>query len=271
MRRLSWFNVTSLTLGFTFLYLPMIILIIYSFNAGKLVTVWAGFSTKWYGELLQNEAFLDAAWVTLKVAVLSSTLATILGTMAAYVIVRAGRFPGRTLFSGMIYAPLVMPEVITGLSLLLLFIAIGLDRGVLTIVLAHTTFSMCYVSVVVSSRLVSFDQSLEEAALDLGCSPFDAFRSVTLPIIAPAVISGWLLAFTLSLDDLVIASFTSGPSSTTLPIKIFSAVRLGVSPEINALSAIMIGIVTIGVVSASLISKRAIARQQRDEQKAFTS
>ncbi len=268
MRRFTWFNATSLTLGFAFLYLPMVILVIYSFNASKLVTVWAGFSTKWYGQLIQNEAFLDAAWVTLKVAVISSTLATILGTMAAYVLVRGGRFMGRTLFSGMIYAPLVMPEVITGLSLLLLFIGIGLDRGVLTIVLAHATFSMCFVSVVVSSRLVSFDRSLEEAALDLGSSPWEAFRLVTLPIIAPAVISGWLLAFTLSLDDLVIASFTSGPSATTLPIKIFPAVRLGVSPEINALSTIMIGIVTVGVVSASLISKRSAVRAQRDAQAA---
>lgn len=268
MKRLSWFNTVSLTLGFAFLYIPMIILIVYSFNAGKLVTVWSGFSTKWYGELFQNEAFLDAAWVTIKVAVLSSTIATVLGTMAAYVMVRAGRFPGRTLFSGMIYAPLVMPEVITGLSLLLLFISIGLDRGVVTIVLAHTTFSMCFVSVVVSSRLVSFDQSLEEAAADLGCTGFQAFRLVTLPIILPAVISGWLLAFTLSLDDLVIASFTSGPSSTTLPIKIFSAVRLGVDPQINALSSIMIGLVTIGVIGASLTSKRAIAKRQKDEKRA---
>ena len=268
MRKLSWFNTTSLTIGFAFLYLPMVLLVIYSFNSSKLVTVWAGFSPKWYGELMRNEAFLDAALVTLKVAVASSTLATVLGTMAAYVLVRGGRFMGRTLFSGMIYAPLVMPEVITGLSLLLLLIGIGLERGVLTIVLAHTTFSMCYVSVVVSSRLVTFDRSLEEAALDLGCSPFDAFRLVTLPIIAPAVISGWLLAFTLSLDDLVIASFTSGPSSTTLPIKIWSAVRLGVSPEINALSTIMIGIVTIGVISASLISKRRSVLAQRDMQAA---
>ncbi|MFZ8879844.1 MAG: ABC transporter permease [Paracoccaceae bacterium] len=271
MRRLTWFNTTSLTLGFAFLYLPMVILVIYSFNSSKLVTVWAGFSTKWYGELMRNEAFLDAAWVTIKVAVLSSTFATVLGTLAAYVLVRAGRFWGRTLFSGMIYAPLVMPEVITGLSLLLLFIGIGLDRGVMTIVLAHTTFSMCYVSVVVSSRLATFDMSLEEAALDLGSTPFEAFRLVTLPIIAPAVISGWLLAFTLSLDDLVIASFTSGPSATTLPIKIFSAVRLGVSPEINALSTIMIAMVTIGVISASLISKRAAVRQRLEEQQAVSS
>ncbi|MFS4581567.1 ABC transporter permease [Phaeobacter sp. C3_T13_0] len=268
MTRLSWFNTVSLTLGFAFLYIPMVILIIYSFNESKLVTVWAGFSVKWYGELLQNEAFLNAAWVTVKVAVMSSTIATVLGTIAAYVLVRGGRFLGRTLFSGMIYAPLVMPEVITGLSLLLLFIGIGLDRGVLTIVLAHTTFSMCYVSVVVSSRLVTFDRSLEEAALDLGCSAAEAFRLVTLPIIAPAVISGWLLAFTLSLDDLVIASFTSGPAATTLPIKIFSAVRLGVSPEINALSTIMIAIVTVGVVTASLVTKRQLVRQRRDEQNA---
>jgi putrescine transport system permease protein len=268
MRRFTWFNATALTLGFAFLYLPMLILVIYSFNASKLVTIWAGFSTKWYGELINNDAFLDAAWVTVQVGVVSSTFATVLGTMAAYVLVRVGRFPGRTLFSGMIYAPLVMPEVITGLSLLLLFIGIGLDRGVFTIILAHTTFSMCYVSVVVSSRLVSFDKSLEEAALDLGCSPFTAFRLVTLPIIAPAVISGWLLAFTLSLDDLVIASFTAGPSSTTLPIKIFSAVRLGVSPEINALSTIMIGIVAVGVITASIVSKRAAVKQKQDEQAA---
>lgn len=268
-RRFSWFNATSLTLGFAFLYLPMLILVIYSFNASKLVTVWAGFSTKWYGELLGNQAFLSAAWVTLKVAVISSTVATVLGTMAAYVLVRAGRFTGRTLFSGMIYAPIVMPEVITGLAMLLLFISLGLDRGVFTIILAHITFTMCFVSVVVSSRLVTFDRSLEEAALDLGCTPFDAFKSVTLPIIAPAVISGWLLAFTLSLDDLVISQFVAGPSSTTLPMKIFSAVRLGVSPEINALSTILISIVTVGVISASLISKRNIARQRADEQKAL--
>ena len=266
--RFTWFNTTSLTLGFAFLYLPMIILVIYSFNASKLVTVWAGFSTKWYGELLHNEAFLDAAWITLRVAVISSTFATVLGTMAAYVLVRGGRFMGRTLFSGMIYAPLVMPEVITGLSLLLLFIGIGLDRGMVTIVLAHTTFAMCYVSVVVSSRLVSFDTSLEEAALDLGCSRLQAFRLVTLPIIASAVISGWLLAFTLSLDDLVIASFASGPSATTLPMKIFSAVRLGVSPEINALSTIMIAIVTVGVITTSLVSKRAAVRRMAEERAA---
>ncbi|MEO0390574.1 MAG: ABC transporter permease subunit [Pseudomonadota bacterium] len=268
MRRLTSFNVVSLTLGFAFLYLPMLILVIFSFNESRLVTVWAGFSTKWYGELLRNEEMLDAALVTLQVALVSSTIATVLGTMAAYTLVRAGRFTGRTLFSGMIYAPLVMPEVITGLSLLLLFIGIGLDRGIMTIVLAHTTFAMCYVSVVVSSRLVSFDRSLEEAALDLGATPFQAFRLVTLPIIAPAVIAGWLLAFTLSLDDLVIASFTAGPGATTLPIKIWSSVRLGVSPEINALSTILIGLVTIGVIAASLATKRQALRTKAEEQQA---
>ncbi|MDJ0638800.1 MAG: ABC transporter permease subunit [Paracoccaceae bacterium] len=265
MRGLSAFNIVSLTLGFAFLYIPMVILVVYSFNESKLVTVWAGFSTKWYGEVVRNEAFLSAAWVTVRVAFFSATIATVLGTMAAYAMMRRGAFAGRTLLSGMLYAPLVMPEVITGLSLLLLFIAIGLDRGVLTIVLAHTTFAMCYVSVVVSSRLVSFDRSLEEAALDLGCTRFQAFMSVTLPIIAPAVIAGWLLAFTLSLDDLVIASFTAGPSATTLPIKIFSSVRLGVSPEINALSTIIIGVVTVGVLVASVLSKQQIARTRRDE------
>lgn len=256
---------TSLVLGFAFLYLPMLILVIFSFNESKLVTVWGGFSTKWYAELLSNEQFLEAAWVTLKVAFLSSCIATVLGTMAAYVLTRTKAFFGKTLFSGMVYAPLVMPEVITGLALLLLFIAIGLERGVITIVLAHTTFAMCFVSVVVSSRLATFDKSLEEAALDLGCSPFDAFKSVTLPNILPAIFSGWLLAFTLSLDDLVIASFAAGPSSTTLPIKIFSSIRLGVSPEINALSTLMLTAVAFAVIVASIISKRAIKQREKDQ------
>ncbi|MGI9399756.1 MAG: ABC transporter permease [Rhizobiaceae bacterium] len=255
-RRFTWFNATSLTFGFVFLYLPIMLLVIYSFNESKLVTVWAGFSTKWYGELVRNEAMLSAAWVTFRVALLTATLATVLGTMAAWALVRCGRFRGRTLFSGMIYAPLMMPEVITGLSLLLLFIAMSVERGLYTVVIAHTTFAMCYVAVVVSARLISFPKSLEEAALDLGCGPLDAFFSVTLPNIAPAVIAGWLLAFTLSLDDLVIASFTTGPGATTLPIKIYSAVRLGVSPEINALSTILITMVAIGVVIASILEKR---------------
>ena len=260
--RLSWFNIVSLTIGFAFLYLPIVLLMIYSFNESRLVTVWGGFSTKWYGELYRDERFLDAAWVTFYVALTSATAATVLGTMAAYVMVRFARFRGRTLFSGMIYAPLVMPEVITGLSLLLLFISLGIDRGGLTIILAHATFSMCYVCVVVSSRLVSFDHTLEEAALDLGASRLQAFLSITLPIIAPAVAAGWLLAFTLSLDDLVIASFVSGPGATTLPMRIFSEVRLGVSPKINALSTILISLVAIGVIVASVCSKYAAIRQK---------
>lgn len=259
--RFSWFNLTSLIIAFSFLYLPILLLILFSFNASKLVTVWGGFSTKWYVSLFQNEMFMTAAWVTLKVAVVSATLATILGTMAAIVLTRVGRFRGRLLFSGMVYSPLVMPEVITGLALLLLFVAIGLDRGYWTITLAHTTLTMCFVTVVVSSRLVSFDKSLEEAALDLGCTKLSAFFQVTLPIILPAIIAGWLLAFTLSLDDLVIASFTSGPGSTTLPMKIYSQVRLGLNPEINALSTLLILLVSVGVIVASLVSRRAEEQQ----------
>ena len=258
-QRFSWFNATSLTLGFVFLYLPILLLIIFSFNSSKLVTVWGGFSTKWYTSLFQNESFIDAALVTLRVGLLSATIATVLGTLAALVMTRAGKFRGRTLFSGMIYSPLVMPEVITGLSLLLLFVAIGWDRGFWTITVAHITFSMCFVAVVVSSRLVTFDRSLEEAAKDLGCTPINAFLQVTLPIILPSVVAAWLLAFTLSIDDLVIASFTSGPGATTLPMKIYSQVRLGLNPEINALSTLMIVTVFIAVIAASLLAKRAEA------------
>jgi len=254
--RWTWFNISSVVFGFAFLYLPIILLVIYSFNESRLVTVWAGFSTKWYGELFQNQGLMDAAWVTFRVALLSATIATILGTLAAVALIRFTRFRGRTLFTGMVYAPLVMPEVITGLSLLLLFVAIGFARGFWTVTLAHITFSMCFVAVVVQSRLVSFDQSLEEAARDLGCTPFQAFLKVTLPVIFPAVISGWMLAFTLSLDDLVIASFTSGPGATTLPMKIYSQVRLGVTPEINAVCTILIAIVTLGVICAALVNKR---------------
>jgi len=262
---LSWFNILSLVLGFGLLYLPIVLLVIFSFNESRLVTVWAGFSTKWYGELLKNQALLDAAWVTLRVAAVSSTLATILGVVAGLAMARFGRFRGRTLFSGMIYAPLVMPEVITGLSLLLTFVALSVNRGFVTVTLAHVTFSMCYVAVVVQSRLVSFDRAIEEAAMDLGCPPARTFFYITLPVIMPAVVSGWLLAFTLSLDDLVIASFTTGPGATTLPMKIYSQVRLGVTPEINAISTILIGIVAVGVVVASLLSKRQELRRRADE------
>jgi putrescine transport system permease protein len=255
MRRASWFNVASVALGLAFLYLPIVILVIFSFNASRLVTVWGGWSTRWYVELFQDRAMLEAAWVTLRIAVISATAATVLGTLAAIALVRLGRFRGRLLFSGMIYAPLVMPEVITGLSLLLLFVAVDVDRGFWTIILAHTTLTMCFVTVVVQSRLLSFDRSLEEAAMNLGCPPLKTFLTVTLPLIAPALASGWVLAFTLSLDDLVIASFTTGPGATTLPIRIYSEVRLGVKPEINAICTIMIAIVATGIVAASLLSK----------------
>ena len=251
-RTFSWFNLTSVTLGFAFLYIPILLLVIYSFNESKLVTVWAGFSTKWYGSLLENQSLKDAAWVTLRVAFVSATIATVLGTMAAITLVRMGRFPGRTLFSGMIFAPLVMPDVITGLSLLLIFVALGIDRGFWTITLAHITFTMCYAAVVVQARLQDFDKSVEEAAMDLGAKPLNTFFQVTLPIIAPSVISAWLLAFTLSLDDLVIASFVSGPDSNTLPMVIFSKMKLGVSPDINALATLIIGIVALGVMIATI-------------------
>jgi putrescine transport system permease protein len=264
MRRFSWFNATSITVGFAFLYIPILLLVIYSFNESKLVTVWGGWSTKWYSSLMQNEGILNAAWVTIRVAVIASTLATILGTLAALVLVRMGSFTGRTLFSGMIFAPLVMPEVITGLSMLLLFVAMGMDRGFWTVVIAHATFSMCYAAVVVQARLYDFDKSVEEAAMDLGASPVGTFFQVTLPIIAPSVISAWLLSFTLSLDDLVIASFATGPGATTLPMKIYSQVRLGVTPEINAVSTIMIAFVTVGVLVASYSTKRAAQRQERE-------
>jgi putrescine transport system permease protein len=262
-RGFTSFHAVALTFGFAFLYLPILLLVAYSFNASRLVTVWGGFSTRWYGALLRNEPLIEAAWVTFRIALVCATSATILGTLAALTLARYGRFPGRALFTGMIYAPLVMPEVITGLSLLLFFVAIGLDRGFWTVALAHTTFALCFVTLIVQSRLVSFDRSLEEAAMDLGATPLRTFVSVTLPLIAPAVAAGFLLAFTLSLDDLVIASFTSGPGATTLPMRIYGQVRLGVTPEINAASAILIGIVTVGVITAALIGKGSALRPER--------
>jgi putrescine transport system permease protein len=266
VNRLSPFNITALALGMAFLYLPIVILIIYSFNASRLVTVWGGFSTQWYGALFRNQALMEAAWVTLRIALLSASLATVLGTLAALALTRYGRFPGRTLFTGMVYAPMVMPEVITGLSLLLFFVAIDLDRGFWTITLAHTTLTLCFVTVVVQSRLMTFDRSLEEAAMDLGAPPLRTFFAVTLPLIAPSIVAGFLLAFTLSLDDLVIASFNTGPGATTLPIRIYSQVRLGLSPEVNAASTILIGIVTFGVLTATLVSKRSVLRSRRNIQ-----
>src|SRR5947209_3880078 len=217
MRRFGFTNVTALALGLAFLYLPIAILVINSFNDSRLVTVWAGASLRWYRELVHDAAMLEAASVSFRVAFLSATSATVLGTLAALAMTRGGRFRGRMLFSGMIYAPLVMPEVITGLSLLLLFVALDIDRGFWTITIAHTTLTLCFVAVVVQSRLVTFDRSLEEAAMDLGCPPLRIFLSITFPLIWPAVASGWMLAFALSLDDLVIASFVTGPGAPTLP------------------------------------------------------
>jgi putrescine transport system permease protein len=254
-RRLSRFNVASLTLGLAFLYLPIVILVIYSFNASRLVTVWGGWSLHWYREFFNDKAMIDAAWMSLGVGTTSATIATLLGTLAAVALSRGEGFRGRTLFSGMLYAPLVMPEVITGLSLLLLFVALNAERGFWTVTIAHATLTMCFVAVVVQSRLTSLDRSLEEAAMDLGCDPVRAFIAVTLPLIAPAIAAGWMLAFTLSLDDLVIASFTTGPGSATLPIRIYSEVRLGVKPEINAICALVIALIAVVIVGASLVSK----------------
>jgi putrescine transport system permease protein len=251
---LSLTNLTALALGFAFLYAPIVILVIYSFNASRLVAVWGGWSTRWYVALLEDRAMIDAALASLGIAFVSATLATVLGTMAALVLTRF-RFRGRLPFAAMIYAPLVMPEVITGLSLLLLFVAVDLDRGFLTIIVAHTTLTMCFVTVIVQSRLAGFDRSLEEAAMDLGCPPGRTFFAITLPLILPGVVAGFLLAFSLSLDDLVIASFTTGPGATTLPIRIYSQVRLGVKPEINAVCTIFIAVIAIAVIAASLLEK----------------
>jgi putrescine transport system permease protein len=259
-RRISRFNIGSLTLGLVFLYLPIVILVIYSFNASRLVTVWGGWSLAWYHEFFNDGAMIEAAWMSLRVGAASATIATLLGTLAAVTLSRGEAFRGRTLFSGMLYAPLVMPEVITGLSLLLLFVALDAERGFWTVTIAHTTLTMCFVSVVVQSRLTSLDKSLEEAAMDLGCDPFRAFLVVTLPLIMPAVAAGWMLAFTLSLDDLVIASFTTGPGSATLPIRIYSEVRLGVKPEINAICTLVIGFIAIVIIVASLASKLSNGR-----------
>src|ERR1700761_5310542 len=246
--RLTRFNITALALGLGFLYLPIVILIVYSFNASRLVTVWGGWSLHWYEEFFHDSAMIDAFWMSLRVGATSATL-------AAVALSRGTDFKGRTLFSGMLYAPLVMPEVITGLSLLLLFVAINAERGFWTVVIAHTTLTMCFVAVVVQARLGALDRSLEEAAMDLGCDPLRAFLAVTLPLILPAVAAGWMLAFTLSLDALVIASFTTGPGSATLPIRIYSEVRLGVKPEINAICTLVIALIAMVIVAASFASK----------------
>lgn len=263
MRQSSKFVLSTLVFGYAFLYVPLVLVIVYSFNSSRIATVWGGFSTRWYGALLENDQVLDAAYLSLRIAITSATFATILGTMAGLALARFGRFRGRTLFAGMITSPMVMPEVITGLSLLLLFVSLQQligwpgQRGFSTISIAHTTFSMAYVAVIVRSRLAAMDESLEEAAMDLGGRPLRVVFDVTLPLIAPAMVAGWLLAFTLSLDDLVIASFVSGPGSSTLPMYIFSKVKLGVSPDINALATLIILFVSVGVLVAWLASHRA--------------
>ena len=273
--RLSRFSTVMLAIGFLFLYLPMLSLIVYSFNESKLVTVWAGFSTKWYFELFRDQQMIDAAKISLQLAFFTACAAVVLGTMAAMVMTRFRSFRGKTLFSALITAPLVMPEVITGLSMLLLFVSLGdwfgifQQRSVATMWIAHVTFTMAFVTVIISSRLGELDRSLEEAAMDLGANRLKVFFVITLPIIAPALLSGWLMAFTLSLDDLVISSFTSGPSSTTLPMKIFSSVRMGVSPKINALASLMILVVSAAALIAWWSMRRSEKRRQRDMQLAL--
>lgn len=274
MKSTSTFRLSVLVFGFAFLYIPILSLIVYSFNKSRLVTVWGGFSTQWYGRLLNNNQILDAAWLSLKIAAINATGAVVLGTLAGMALARFGKFRGRTLMSGMTTAPLVMPEVITGLSLLMLFVvmesAFGwpAGRGVTTITIAHMTLTLAYVTVIVQSRLSTLDDSLEEAAMDLGARPAKIFFVITLPIIAPALISGWLLSFTISLDDLVIANFVSGPGSSTLPMVIFSKVRMGVSPDINALASIIVLLVTVGVVTAGIFMARQEKRRLRDMQMA---
>ncbi len=270
-RVMSW---SVLLLGFAFLYLPILLLIVYSFNSSRLATVWAGFSTKWYGELLRDRQMLEAAWISLKVAFWTASASMVIGTMAAMVMTRLRRFPGKTVFGVLITAPLVMPEVIIGLSILLMLVSVGgvlgiAPKGVMAIWVAHVTFTISFVTVVVSSRLQELDRSLEEAAMDLGANRFKVFFLITLPIIAPALVSGWLLAFTLSLDDVVIASFVAGPSSTTLPMKVFSSVRLGISPKINALATLMVLAVSLAAAIAWWLTARSERRRQLDVQLAL--
>ncbi len=260
MLKPSRFVLTTLAFGYAFLYIPIVTLIIFSFNESRLVSVWSRFSTKWYGELLRNETILDAVWVSFRVALMTATFAVILGTLAAITVVRFKRIKGRSVFSGLITAPMVMPDVITGLSLLLLFVSLEQllgwpKRGLTTITIAHTTLAVAYVFIIIRERLLDFDRSLEEAALDLGAKPATVFLKITLPLISPSLLAGWLLAFTLSLDDVVISSFVSGAGSTTLPMVIFSSVRIGVTPEINALATLIIALVTLGVITAGIIIK----------------
>lgn len=251
-----------LAFGFAFLYVPIALVVIFSFNASRLVTVWGGFSIRWYAELLDNRQLVDSAWMSIEVAVTSAALATILGTCAAVALARYGNFRTRIFVTVGIYAPLVMPEVIIGLALLMTFVSLGLERGFWTVVIAHATLGLCYVAVIVRARFADLDRALEEAAMDLGAGPMATFFRITLPLIAPSVIAGFLLAATISLDDLIIASFTSGPGSTTLPMRIYSAVRLGVTPQINAISTLMIGFVGVALVLFAL----AMSRLKRSEE-----
>lgn len=259
-----------LVFGFAFLYIPILLLIVYSFNESRMVTVWSGFSTKWYGELLADEAMLGAAWKSLQLAFFTACMALVIGTTAGLALTRFGRFRGKSLLTGLVTAPMVMPEVITGLALLLLFVAMEQllgwpsGRGMTTLWIAHVTFTSSYVAIIIASRLRELDASLEEAAMDLGATPLKVFFLITLPIIAPALMSGWLLSFTLSLDDLVISSFVSGPSSTTLPMVVFSSVRLGLSPKINALATIIVSLVATGVILSGIWMMRSEKRRQRE-------
>ena len=267
--RMSPFLRTMLVVGFVFLYAPILSLIVYSFNESKLVTVWSGFSLKWYGELFQDDGIMKAAWTSIRIAFATACASVVLATVAALVMTRLRPFRGKTAFGALITAPLVMPEVITGLSILLLFVSFGIARGMITIWIAHVTFCVSFVAVVVNSRLGELDKSIEEAAMDLGANRVKVFFLITLPIITPALVSGWLLAFTLSIDDLVVASFVSGPSSTTLPMKVFSSVRLGLSPKINALATLMILTVSLAACVAWWLMAREERRRQRDMQMAL--
>lgn len=275
MNRKPWFLASVMAFGFAFFYVPIFSMIVYSFNASRLATIWGGWSTKWYVSLFSNRQVREALILSLEIAVVSATFATILGTMAGIALARFGRFRGRLLFSGMVTAPLVMPEVITGIASLMLFILLAQwigwpgQRGFTTITLAHITFSMVYVTTIVQSRLINADRSIEEAAMDLGSRPWQVLRDVTLPVISPAILSGWLLAFTISLDDVVITSFTTGPGATTLPLLIWSKVKLGVTPDINALATLIVLTVGLGVVIAGVVMNRAEKRRNRDERLAY--
>lgn len=268
MKKLS-FSTFMLWAGFTFIYLPMLILVIYSFNSSRLVTVWAGWSTKWYFSLLEDRQLMGSVWRSLEIALYTAIAAVALGTLAAFVLTRISRFRGRTLFGGLVTAPLVMPEVITGLSLLLLFVAMGQllgwpqDRGMMTIWIAHTTFCSAYVAVVVSARLRELDLSIEEAAMDLGARPWKVFFLITIPMIAPSLVAGGMMSFALSLDDLVLASFVSGPGATTLPMEVFSKVRLGVTPAINAVASLILLSVSIATFLVWYFTHRAEERRRK--------